>query len=211
MTITRNQLVTDTDNSYNFSIIFGSMPDYSRAIMFYELYDNPTSNLGFPIWKIQVPGYLLSYCGTNYQDGCNLDVNYAISYTWEQLQRQDSSGYTQHSKCVLLGTVSSDESAGGSTGPQPIYPGSSTYMTLTGASTLSGVHCFIPCKGVPSIIDPSRFIISSGYTVQQKWNADMNNGAKDYLSLIRPIDEKWNVMFDGNWQDNFPDIDFSKI
>lgn len=200
MAVSRKNIKADVN--YN-PLGLGSMPDCNRAGLMCTL--NQDTNKGLPIWKINVPGYLHLYGPYN---DFNQDGVIVASYTVSRLQ--DWTAYPNDKYIVLTG-LPSDGSAGGSPGMVPIYPGSSTYVTLCGGNI--GYHfVFIPCMYIPTIIPTNKFFTVAGEVISD-WSDDNVKGT-DYESLMFPGNIStcpgWYKMFDNNWKANFPGIDLSK-
>lgn len=200
MAVSRKNIKADVN--YN-PLGLGSMPDFSRAGLMYTL--NQDTNAGLPIWKINVPGYLHLYAPGN---DCNQDGIIVASYSVDRLQ--DWTAYTNDKYYVLTGTYG-DNNAGGSPGIVPIYPGSTTYVTLCGGY-ISYHFIFIPCMYIPTIISTDKFFTVAGKVISD-WSNDNVNGY-DYNSLMFPGNIStcpgWYKMFNNNWKANFPSIDLSK-
>ena len=197
MSVTRKKI--KVENSASGNAVYGSMPDYNRAVLLTTW--RSSSNKDLPIWKVQVPGYIGVF--GSYSD-FNQDSVIVLSNTIAKLQ--DNAKPSDNEKCLFLAGTASDDQAGGSLGLNPIFPGSSTYMTLSGGS-MGYQIVYIPCMFIPTSISSSAFCKNTGSKVTSNWSNIAN--CNDYECLIVPGSSVWKSLFNNNWKANFPSLDLS--
>lgn len=176
---------------------FDSMPDYNRTVLLKEPFTITENNKGFPIFKINVPGYLQAL-------GPNVDFNQDTFFYLSDnpVKLIDKTAYTD--KFTVISGMCSDADSGGCSSQASIYPGSSTYMSIGGRAM--GYHViFTPCIGVSLLIPTARYVVETEYNVVENNAMDMING-DDKLYMIRPGSEAWKRLFNNNWKANFPDL-----
>ena len=206
-----------------------SMPDWNRAVRFWscDYADTPdgeikphslSSNKDTPIWKINVPGYLMAHSYGGYASNTsnaigNQDTGFCISWNPANLIDDkiilDEQGNKIPSYIQLDGKCS-DLSGGGSSAILPVIPGTSTYMCLTGGAHHIAYHMlFIPCYFIPTTISKEKFIQIALKEDNTEWSVVANWGHKtntsDWLiqdSLLNPTDDGWTKIFAGNWREN---------
>lgn len=178
---------------------FASAPDYSRSVLLKTI--NSSNNKGFPVWKLNVPGYLHAF---GMRNDHNQDTMFVLSDDPSKLINREK---FEDGKFLVISGMTSDGDSGGSCGPSFVYPGTSTYFVIAGGNL--GYHItFTPCFGVPTLISSSNFCTETSYTITENTTSDLVNG-DDKLYIITPGSASWKRMFNNNWRANFPNINWN--
>ena len=204
MAITRKSHIINNITSKYKGIGFWSMPEMQSAIM---LEQHSTSNIAKtnPIFKINVPGYLMYY---TYDIDVDLDYSILASNKAQSLVSKTSITSSDNYVIALL-SLSDDTTTYGNNVITSINPGTNTYIRLLRQNETQkySEFFFIPCRGITSL---GLNINSSKWTTKTSYSGDGTNPDAT-PTLGRYGSECFNKVFAGNWMNNFTDIDFSKI
>ena len=205
MAITRKSHLNNLKTTYK-GVGFWSMPHMESAVM---LEEHSTSNIAKtnPIFKINVPGYLMYYTYNN-----NAEIDYYILASDKATSLVGKTSVTSASNYVIaLLNIVTDGTDYGKNIITPIVPGKNTYIRLIRQNEVQkySEFFFIPCRGVTSYglkIASNRWYTKTSYSGDGSIIASACNPV-----LGRYGSECFNKVFQGDWMDNFTDIDFSKI
>lgn len=192
----------DTPTPIILSSTFSSMPDYSRPVCI-EKSDYNYNHTGV-VFKINVPGYILNLSKANGYEQTE-DYTYTLASHPGYFLNPDTDngkfGYFIQPDFLERTIRYGGDVAGRYCNPRqiPILPGTSTYFTLSDASSTTvgdSAVWFVPCKGVPSTIDKKLFVTP---IYARRYPPA---GAERRRSNL--VDNKWiQAIFAGDWTDNF--------
>lgn len=183
---------------------FGSMPDFTGAILLEDDYDTTDVNYKTnPIWKINVPGYL---CYNDKRGSIDADFTFCASNTANALTSKANMSSSSYYVYRLYGNYDTETTSATSI-MFPIVPGTSTYVRFCKQDNFhdTGQLLFIPCACIGSTygisIPSSRWCTIAAYGTNCDHDIDFDDKPSVAVKKV----------FAGDWRNNFTDLDLSTL